>query len=85
MGRYGIVDFRPDTVVSKVLTEFVATLAEHGEDVVDGIYHGNLTRCLSPCEVGERYSHEVVAYFSFVTSSNLTAALVVGVQVGQFG
>jgi len=35
--RYGIVDLRRHTMICEVLLQFVATLAEDGKDMPDGV------------------------------------------------
>ena len=71
--RNGIMDLCCDTVISKVLLEFVTTGAENGEDMIHRVV------------IGENYSHEGIAYFSFVASGNLLAALVVGIKMRELG
>ena len=71
MGRNGIVYLRLHTIVEKILAQFVAMGAQNGEDMIYRIAGR------------EKYSRMVVDYFSLIASGNLTATLVVGIQMGQ--
>ncbi len=40
VGRYGIVDLRLDTIVREVFLQFVATLTQQGQDMIDRVARG---------------------------------------------
>ena len=78
VGRYGIVDLRLDAVGGEECLQFIATLAENGEDMMHGVARFNRI----PSRIfaaAESYFHEVVAYFPLITGCNLLAAQVVGI------
>ena len=78
VGRYGIMDLRLDAVGGEECLQFIATLAENGEDMVYGVARFNRI----PSRIfaaAESYFHEVAAYFPLITGCNLLAAQVVGI------
>ena len=77
------MDLRLDAIGGEECLQFIATLAENGEDMVYGVARFNRI----PSRIfaaAESYFHEVVAYFPLITGCNLLAAQVVGIEMPQF-
>ena len=72
MRRNGIVDHRFHTVVREILTQFIATRTENGEDMIDTV------------AMRLNYSHEGIAYFSLIAGSNLLPTGIVSVEIAKF-